>query len=492
MSALILKRDVDLTPRLEAFAYQVEAVEATKNLDYAAVFHEQGLGKTKIAIDVIFYWLAKGMVDSVILVAKKSLIANWQREFRAHTSIRPRVLSQDRNANFFAFNSPARVYLCHYEVLISEEKRFSLFLKTRRVAIVLDESQKFKNPAARITQTLFRLSNLFVKKIILTGTPIANRPYDIWAQIYFLDQGKSLGSDFASFKSGFDLTSDLATNEGRREAFEKNVAELFGRISAFSVRETKRGAEISLPNKEVRNVRVEWELLQEEMYKAVRDDLRTVVVRDGVPTEDDAEAILKRLVRLVQIASNPMMIDESYHGVPGKMASLIEMLEDIIRAGEKAIVWSSFTRNADWLAKELRGFGAAKVHGKMAMDDRNRSIEQFISDDERKVLVATPGAAKEGLTLTVANHVIFYDRTFSLDDYLQAQDRIHRISQTKTCFVYNLIMDDSIDEWVDVLLRSKELAARLGHGDITKDEYTAMMDYDFPYVLSQILGLETK
>ena len=93
--------------------------------------------------------------------------------------------------------------------------------------------------------------------------------------------------------------------------------------------------------------------------------------------------------------------------------------------------------------------------------------------------MATPGAAKEGLTLTVANHVIFYDRSFSLDDYLQAQDRIHRISQEKPCFVHNLIMEDSVDEWIDVLLHAKEIAAQLAQGDISLDYYKSQMSYDF-------------
>ena len=106
-----------------------------------------------------------------------------------------------------------------------------------------------------------------------------------------------------------------------------------------------------------------------------------------------------------------------------------------------------------------------------------------------RVLVATPGAAKEGLTLTAANHVIFYDRSFSLDDYLQAQDRIHRISQGKTCYVTNLIMQDSIDEWVDVLLHSKQLAAQLAQGDVSLEYYQSQMSYDFGHVLRAILNI---
>ena len=75
------------------------------------------------------------------------------------------------------------------------------------------------------------------------------------------------------------------------------------------------------------------------------------------------------------------------------------------------------------------------------IEDRNAAIRMFKTDPDTKVLVATPGAAKEGLTLTVANHAIFYDRSFSLDDYLQAQDRIHRISQDQPCYIWNLICE---------------------------------------------------
>ena len=91
----------------------------------------------------------------------------------------------------------------------------------------------------------------------------------------------------------------------------------------------------------------------------------------------------------------------------------------------------------------------------MSIEARNHSIDRFLNDDMISVLVATPGAAKEGLTLIEENHVIFFDRSFSLDDYLQSQDRIHRISQTWTCYVHNLVMSDSVDEWADVLLGEK-------------------------------------
>lgn len=488
MSGFKLLREPNLDARHSAFDYQQEAVDQIKSLDYGAVFHEQGLGKTKIAIDIALSWLQNGEVDSVLIVVKKSLIANWTDELQVHTHIRPRLLSQNRQANFFAFNSPVRLYLTNYEVVKSEKNRLKLFLEARRVGVVLDEAQKIKNPDAALSKSFLELSPLFERRLILTGTPVANRPYDIWSQIFFLDQGKSLGSDFGSFKETLDLPDGESAIA--KDAFEQSLGQIFPKISNFCVRETKDGGRISLPTKEYVTHVTDWENRQLEIYENVKNELRTIVVSDGVPTYDESEGILKRLLRLVQIASNPSIIDESYKADPGKFTYLDNELSRIVSNGEKAIVWTSFIKGANWLRERLVDYGTQKVHGQMKIEDRNRAIKKFKTDQNCRILVATPGAAKEGLTLTVANHVLFYDRSFSLDDYLQAQDRIHRISQTKKCYVYNFIMRDSVDEWVDTLLEAKRVAAKYAQGDITRNNYDELMNYDFAEALRRILGAE--
>lgn len=144
------------------------------------------------------------------------------------------------------------------------------------------------------------------------------------------------------------------------------------------------------------------------------------------------------------------------------------------------IVWEKIKVNAKKYPVEK---------AKMNMDARNRSVQKF-HDDDIRILFATPASAKEGLTLTMANHVIFYDRGFSLDDYLQAQDRIHRISQKKTCYVHNIIIKDSIDEWVDLLLKAKQNAAALSQGDISLGDYQGVADYSFGDIVKSILGFE--
>ena len=168
---------------------------------------------------------------------------------------------------------------------------------------------------------------------------------------------------------------------------------------------------------------------------------------------------------------------------------LDELIQKILANGEKCIVWSNFIENIDYFTKKYQDLGAVKIHGKMNMDARNRSVQKF-HDDDIRILFATPASAKEGLTLTMANHVIFYDRGFSLDDYLQAQDRIHRISQKKTCYVHNIIIKDSIDEWVDLLLKAKQNAAALSQGDISLGDYQGVADYSFGDIVKSILGFE--
>lgn len=487
---ITLIREPSLRLKHDALSYQSDAVRALRDLDFGAVFHEQGLGKTKIAIDLLTYWLRSELVDTVLIVAKKGLVRNWEDELQLHTELRPHVISGDKSKNFYVFNSPARLMLTHYEAVKSEESRFDLFLRTRAVAVILDESTKIKNPNAELTRTFMRLAPRFKRRVIMTGTPVANRPYDIWSQVFFLDQGASLGTDFSEFKKEADLPNRSSLSSEARSEFEDALQSISEAISPFSVRETKSDGVITLPDKVIHSISCEWEPRQLDLYRQVREEERVIVFEGRLPVFDDAEVVLKRLLRLIQISSDPQLVDDSYDADPGKVTELINLLTTIRRKNEKAIVWTSFIGTSNWLRSRLAEFNPVRVNGAMDMDARHRAIERFRSDPSVGVLVATTGAAKEGLTLTVANHAIFYDRNFSLDDYLQAQDRIHRISQERSCHVYKLIMRDSIDEWIDTLLDAKHSSARLSQGDIDSETYVAEMRYDFADMLRKVLAHE--
>jgi len=479
--AFVLRRQPELAPKHAAYPYQLDAIRAIERLPYAAIFHEQGLGKTKIAIDLALVWLQADVVDTVIIVTKKSLVENWRHEVVAHCYITPHVLSGNRRQNSASLNSPVLLYVTNYEVIASNSRIIDLFLRTCRVGCILDESQKIKNPDAALTHAFHDLAAAFERRVIMTGTPAANRPYDIWAQIKFLDGGDALGRDFDGFKQQMDLAS-VATET---TDYASRLTTIQQRLSDFAVRETKDTAGICLPQKTISSHYINLPAWQMNKYFAYRDELAYEYEVDGVAEIDNVESILKRLLRLVQCASNPALIDGAYENEPGKYRSLLEMCREFT-TDSKVIVWTGFVDNVDWLTTKLAEFEPVRIHGKLSMHERNRAVEMFTRSCSR-ILIATPGAAKEGLTLTVANHAIFYDRSFSLDDYLQAQDRIHRISQTRTCYVHNLIANQTIDEWVDVLLTAKYRAAQLAQGDIDTTTFRNTFRADISEVLRGVL-----
>ena len=487
MSNLRHIETTNLRAKLTAFPYQHEAFLAIKDKPYAAIFHEQGLGKTKIAIDLLLYWLDKRDIDTVMIVTKKTLVANWIGEFDTHTNLRPKVLDTTKKSNYFVLNSAARVIITNFETISTEQDRLQLFLKTRNVAIIIDESTKIKNPESKLTQDFFAISPLFKIIVIMTGTPVANRPYDIWAQIYFLDGGNSLGINFAEFKTACDLSNDLQEDESKRNIFEDSVAGIYNKIKDFSVRETKNSGIITLPSKIYHDVTVGFEQKQSEMYETLRKEMELTLTQGDETILDESTETIKRLLRLVQITSNPKLIDESYVGDSAKEILLDQLIERIISQDEMVIVWSIFTGNIDMFCKKYAKYGAVKITGKMAVEERNKSVAAFKSG-RAKILFATPQSAKEGLTLTIANNALFYDRGFNLDDYLQAQDRIHRISQKRDCHIYNLMVEDSIDIWIDYLLKAKQRAAFLAQGDMNLIEYKNEADYSFANIVHEILN----
>ena len=475
--------NLDFSKPTEAFPYQQEAIDTVVGLDYAAIFFEQGLGKTKIAIDLSLDWLKTNQVNTVVICTKKGLIRNWQHEFKVHSHLHPRIISSDRTANHRALFSASRVFITSYEAVAAVEEKLSRWTKHRAVAVILDESQKIKNPDSKLAQSFFRLSDCFKRRVIMTGTPMANRPYDIWSQIFFLDAGESLGTNFIKFKASVDLPK-----KGEEERFKEELRSVYPRIRQFAIRQTKEGSGLDLPDKEYRTIYSDWEPCQRDMYLRVRDELSIELLRNGKSKVDDTEAILKRLLRLSQITSNPILLNDSYRQKPGKLIETENLVSDILEKKEKVIIWTSFVDNCRYLGHHFKNFGTVQIHGSMPIVNRDKSVQKFLHHSDINILVATPAAAKEGLTLTAANHVIFFDRSFSLDDYLQAQDRIHRISQIKTCYVNNIVMRDSIDEWVSSLIQLKHTAVKAGMGEHIEEELEQVLDIDLSSILNKILN----
>lgn len=446
----------DFSPRVPPLEHQVEAIRYLAEHPTAALFDEQGLGKTKMVIDALCVSMRRGEVDGVLVVAPVGLLPNWEQEVRKHSYLFPVVLRGSQREVRYKFLTGANFYIINYEAVAAALERVARFCKSRRIALVLDEAARIKNPETKTAKALFKLSPLAEKRIIVTGTPVANKPIDIWAQFYFLDQGRLLGADFRRFCTEYDES---------KPDYAERLGKLRETVSAHSIRRTKE-AVLELPEKSFVNVMVELTGGQARLYDEVREQLRVeVAALDGTRFTDECQNILKKLLRLTQIASNPGLIDKGFEQTPAKFPVVDGIVRSIVDAGEKVVVWSSFVENVLLLRNRFKDLNALAIHGEVPMSIRARHVERFQTVDKYSVLVANPTTAGEGLTLTAANHAVYADRNFSLRDYLQSQDRIHRISQAKPCVIHKILAKGTIDEYIDRIIDVKSDIAAFVQGE---------------------------
>lgn len=449
--------------RSRAHPYQDAAVRRLRNLEYAGVFHEQGLGKTKIGLAIALHWLRESAVDAVLIVTKKMIVPTWLQEVRKHTELVAVQLGPSLASAALTLTGPGRFFVTNYEQLPKLEDLLRRWIEARGVGVILDESHAIKNPDRGVSTVLHGLRSHFVRRLIMTGTPAANRPYDMWNQIRFLDGGATFGMDYDTARREFDLPKTEAESTG----YARRLEQLTAGLSLFTSRETKASAGLDLPPKYIHSWSARLEPRQALLYADYAAEARVLVTQSDGLTFDDTTPLLKRIGRLLECVSNPAALDQSYGEQPGKDTVLLEVLSREIH-GDKAILWTSYRANAERLRTVVGPNRSVVVHGGIGATSRLRRLERFSRKSSGpQLLIATPASCKEGLTLTQATHVIYYDRSLSLDDYEQSQDRIHRISQTRTCHVHRIIALDTVDEWVDVLLDVKKAAASVAQGDQT-------------------------
>ncbi len=440
-----------------ALPHQIETINHICKNNEIALFDEQGLGKTKIVIDALCWSMKSGEIDGVLVVAPMSLLYNWEQEVCKHSFLIPIVLKGSAREKRYKFLTGANFYITNYEAVIAEIQTIKRFCKSLKVAIVLDESARIKNPNTKTAQAIFELAPLSEKRIILSGTPVANKPYDLWSQYYFLDKGKLLGDDFDKFKSKFNC---------KNNNYEDELRELRNLTNRNSIRHIKKDV-LELPEKKyIRNF-VKLEGKQLVLYDQLRKELIIEITNiAGEIILDESSNILKKLLRLTQIASNPLLIDKSFSDTPVKFIELDRILDAIISGDEKAVIWTSFVGNVLLLKKRYKQYYPLVIYGDIPINDRAEYVNVFQCSDKNRIMILNPAAAREGITLTKANNAIYLDRNFNLVDYLQSQDRIHRISQDKECNIYKIIAKNTIDEYIENLVDVKKDIAAYIQGDV--------------------------
>jgi SNF2 family DNA or RNA helicase len=446
--------------KLAPLEHQLRGTQFLRSKSAAALFDEQGLGKSKQMIDALAQEIHAGSIRAALIVCPNGLKSNWAQEIEKFSTLKYAVFGSGQAARRTGFRSlQASLYVINYEAVPAEMASLRALLKFKPMAVVLDESHRIKTPNARVTRAVLALRGLAHRRYILSGTPVANKPTDLWSQALFLDDGQALGATFDEFKRRY------LGSEGYR-----HLDVLRDQLGGLGLRRTKLDA-LALPAKRFQRIVVELTGVQAAMYERMRSELEVWVTSlDGEHVVKSGRAILARLVRLAQLASNPALLDRGYRETPAKLSKLDEFLAKVAATDptRKAIVWTSFVGNVKAMLSRYAAWNPVAIYGQTSNEERDAAVRAFREDASVRLMIANPSAAREGLTLTEANLAIYLDRTFNLVDYLQSQDRIHRLSQTRDCDVVILIACNTIDEFIDFALEQKHRIARFTQGDAAK------------------------
>lgn len=452
------------------YSHQISGIEFLMLNSSCALLDEMGCGKSFQIASSVAMLLQNKTIDRCLIVAPKSLIRTWQEEITFASSIPFTIIegSPAQRAKLIQNDTP--IFIVHYEGIRLEKEAFAEWIQKGKGMIVFDESQRIKNLNAQTTISAKFVRNAANRCVIATGTPIANRPIDLFAQYYVMDNGKTFGTNFSAFKNTFCYIDILEINQGRKkikvEKFigVRNGEELRKRILATSLRRLKNEV-LDLPPVIYKDYNVELKTEQKTIYSKMRDSVRSEI--ENMSPEEyaiQANNIVVRLLRLSQISSNPKLIDSKYNGSNAKLTELDEILSDIFSdETKKIILWSHFIGNVNYL-KEIYSetWGAVSHTGEMSLTERKNSVQEFQNNPSCRLFIATPQSAKEGLTLLPkdgkmkADTMIYMDLNFDGGSYVQSQARFHRIGQnSEKCLIIHLIAIDTVDEYIKKSLHEK-------------------------------------
>lgn len=454
-------RDFDF--KRKPFDHQLKGIEFLLTRPQAALLDEMGCGKSFQIATTIGILFKQKQIDRVLIVAPMSLVRTWQEELKLAVDEQFTAISGSPTQRIKALQSDARIFIIHYEGLRLEGKALKDWLSKGNSMLVFDESQRIKNLQAQTTQAAVAIRAAAKRCVIATGTPIANRPVDLFSQYLVMDNGKTFGTKFPAFKDAFCEMEVQNINVGRKrirvERFigTRNVDELQSRVARTSLRRLKSEV-LDLPPVLYKDYMVELKSDQNTLYKQMRDTLKLEVTQmTSQDVQNEAANIMVKLLRLSQLCANPKLLLPEYQGPNAKLSELEELLEDILSdETKKVIVWSHFVDNVRWLVEKFaKDYGAVGHTGDMNVDDRQTSVSRFRDDDSCRLFIATPQSAKEGLTLLPSNPkmradtMIYFDFNFDSASYIQSQARFHRIGQTaERCLVIHLMGDGTVDEYI--------------------------------------------
>jgi len=416
----------------------------------ACLADDMGLGKTVQLIALLLWEREAGLATGpTLLVCPVSVLGNWKRELgRFAPDLRVMV---HHGAGRLGEQDFAREAAAHDVVLTTYSlvaRDADLLARVAWNGVVADEAQNLKNPATQHARALHRLAGGY--RVALTGTPIENHLGDLWSIFQFLNPGL-LGS-YEEFQRRYALPI-------QRFQDEEATRRLRRQVGPFILRRQKDDPAIApdLPEKLENTEIVHLSVEQAALYEAiVQETLERAAQTEGIQRHG---AVLAGLTRLKQVCNHPAALsdDGPLVGESGKIERLVELLQEVLAAGEQALLFTQFARFGARLQPYLAGrLGCAVLflHGGTPQPERERLIARFQAG-EAPLFLLSLRAGGLGLNLTAATHVFHIDRWWNPAVEDQATDRAYRIGQTHRVLVHRLITAGTLEERIDRLLAEK-------------------------------------
>mgnify|MGYP003114481294 CR=1 FL=1 len=465
------------------YKHQLTALEKSWNRETYAYFMEMGTGKTKVLIDNMAMLYDKGKINGALIVAPKGVIGTWyNQEIPTHLPDHIEKMSvlwqsnitkgQSRKlGNLFQTGEELQILIMNVEALstVKGVNFASKFLLSHNALMVVDESTTIKNPKAKRTKNILKLSKGAKYRRILTGSPVTKNPLDLYSQCEFLDPYLL---DFHSYYAFRNRYAEMRTAHFSGRSVQivskfRHLDELSESLKPFSYRVLKEDC-LDLPDKIYMKRIITLTKKQEEVYEQMKREALAFLNGKKTTTVN----ALTQLMRLQQITCGHFVADDgtTQEIDSNRLDELIDVLEEV---EGKALIWCHWQKDVQIIKEAiLKEYGPGSVvdyYGLTPQDQRQKNKDAFQNDSKVRFFVGTPQTGGYGLTLTAANTVIYYSNGYDLEKRIQSEDRAHRIGQKKSVTYVDILAEDTVDEKIVKALRKKINIASKVMGEELRD-----------------------
>ncbi len=415
---------------------------------------DMGLGKTVELTSMLLNMKESNTLNGpVLLICPMSVVGNWEHELRRFApsiSVMTHHGPGRLNGPEFALEAQKHDMVITTYALAARDRELLESLSWK--GIVLDEAQNVKNASTKQAQAVRSFKGDF--RVALTGTPVENRLSELWSIMEFLNPGYLGSAD--RFRKDFSIPIERGNDAGTK-------AQLRTLVQPFILRRVKTDPTIISDLPEKLEMKVYCSLMPEQasLYEAVvRDMMEQIESSEGIKRKG---LVLSSITKLKQICNHPahFLGDRStMPGRSGKLARLEEMLDEVVAADDRALVftqYAEFGRELQSYLRERLGRDIFYLHGGTPRHVRDRLVTRFQNDRRGPpVFILSLKAGGIGLNLTRASHVFHYDRWWNPAVEDQATDRAFRIGQTRNVQVHKMICSGTLEERIDELIESKK------------------------------------